>query len=805
MKPSLGRALKWSALGLGTLIVTLAVVLAGVALWLVRSVPASEGESVAAGLGAPVRIMRDSHGIPHVVSADGRDAFVALGRLHAEDRLFQMELFRRFGRGELAAVAGSAAVPADTYARTLGIARMAEADYAAASPALKAVLEAYAEGVNSWIAGRDRPLPPEFTLLMTEPAPWRPSDSLVLGKLLGMMLTGNWQGEALRSRLAARLDGETLEFLTPPTGGGPAIDGAGTLAPFAALPALRRALDFAFEVPGADQIGAGASNAWAVAGERTATGKPILANDPHLGLMAPGLWYLVHLAAPDLAVVGATIPGIPMPLLGHNGHVAWGLTTTNGDAADLFIETVDPADPTRYLTPDGPRPFELREERIEVRFGEPVTVTIRSTRHGPVVSDLAAGSLPRAEGTVVALAHAALQPGDKTPEALLGFVAAKDADDFLAAARQFHSPQQNLTYADTKGTIGMVSAGRLPVRKSGDGRMPADGASGAGDWTGFVPFEALPQVRRPGSGVVLNANNAVTGPDYPVLVGKDYDVPYRAERLAALLAAKPAGYTLDDAAAGQADTLSPFSVEFIAPLIALHGPAEGRPGEALAILAAWDRRMSADSPAPLIAMAWARDLNRRLFAGRLGEDYGGWAGLRPVQLRAVLNGQGQWCDDPATPAAEDCRTQARAALDGALAQLAAQQGETPADWRWGKAHVADMRHPILRFLPVLSGWTAIRPPVGGGEDTLLRGAMRFGARDNPFANVHAAGFRAVYDLADLSRSRFIISTGQSGNPYSPHWDDLSGIWAADGYVEIPTAPEKWQGPGYREYRLLPSR
>ncbi|MDD3444489.1 MAG: penicillin acylase family protein, partial [Zavarzinia sp.] len=716
------------------------------------------------------------------------DGFFALGRLHAEDRLFQMELFRRFGRGQLAAVAGGQALTADIYSRTLGIGRLADEAYAKASPELKAVLDSYAAGVNSWIAHRDRPLPPEFTLLMIEPEPWRPADSLVLGRLLGLMLGSNWQLEALRARLSARLDGETLDFLTPPTGGGPAMDGASRLDPFASLAPndpIRTTL--ALLAPGMDMIGPGASNAWALDGSRTATGKPILANDPHLGLMAPGLWYLVHLSAPDLSLVGATIPGIPMPILGHNGRVAWGMTTTSGDAADLFIETLDPDRPDHYRVPGGgSEPFTTREETIDVRFGDPATVTIRESRHGPVVSDLGAGDLPRPEGTVVALAHAALQSGDETPEALRDFMDASDADQFLAAARRFHTPQQNLTYADTKGTIGLVAAGRLPLRRGGDGRLPADGASGAGDWIGYVPFEALPQVRRPGSGVVLNANNAVTGPDYPFLIGKDYDVPYRAERMAELLAAHPTGYTLDDAAAGQADVLSPFSIEFLPLLIAAHGPADGETAKALALLRDWNRHMDGDKPAPLIAMAWARALNRRLFESRLGPDFAGWAGLRPVQLRAVVGGETQWCDDPATADTETCEGQVQAALTDALAELRAAQGADMAGWRWDKAHYADMRHPILRFLPVVGDMIAIRPPVGGGEDTLLRGAMRFGNKAAPYADVHAAGFRAVYDLADLDRSRFVIATGQSGNPYSPHWDDLAPLWAAGAYVEIPT-------------------
>lgn len=781
------RILKWAGIVLGTLVATLAVTGLGTGLWLTRSVPAASGVAVLPGLTAPVEIVRDSHAIPHILSSSRHDAFFALGYTHAQERMFQMDLFRRFGRGRLAEVAGSLAIDADIYARTIGAARAAEADYAAASPELKATLSAYADGVNAWLSTRDRPLQPEFTLLLIEPEPWQPTDSLVLGKLLALMLTGNWSGEAQRARLAEKLDGETLEFFTPPQGGGPAPDNSGPLPDFASRPvrdAIRQTL--ALMDPVKDVIGTGASNAWAVAGSRTASGKPILANDPHLGLMAPGLWYLAHLSAPGLEVVGATLPGIPMPILGHNGRVAWGLTTTGGDASDLFVETVDPSDPNRYLTPDGPQAFETRQEEIEVRLGSPVTITLRATRHGPVVSDVTTGNLPRAEGTVVALSHGALQPQDRTAQAMLDFLDAKDADAFLAAARNFHSPQQNLTYADTDGNIGMIAAGRMPVRKSGDGRMPADGASGVQDWVGLVPFEGLPQFRNPASGFVFNANNAVTSPDARWYIGKDFDVPYRATRLRDLLAART-GYTLDDAAAGQADTLSPFSVEFMPKLIELHGEMKGgRIGQALELLGKWDHHLAGDRPEPLIAMAWARALNRHLFADDLGEAYRGWAGLRSIQLRAVLSGESQWCDDRTTDVVETCRDQIRASLAQALDELVEARGEDMTQWRWGDAHIALIQHPILSRIPGLSGLTTIAPPTAGGEDTLLRGAMRLGSADTPFANVHAAGFRAIYDLGNLDASRFSISTGQSGNPYSPHWDDLSYPWAREEYLTIPT-------------------
>lgn len=775
-------------LGKGLLVLVLAAVLgtAATVLWLARSVADADGRRLVPGLGGTTEILADSHGIPHVFSRSRHDAFFALGWLHAGERLFQMEFARRAGRGELAAAIGASGLANDRYVRTLGVARVAEAEYQAAAPALKAVLDAYAEGVNAWLAVRDRPLPPEFTLLWLDPGPWRGADSLVVAKMMALMLTGNWQREAARAALLKTLPPAAVAFLVPPESGGPAGDGVGRLSPFAGL-------------------GPGASNAWAVTGSRTATGKPILASDPHLGLQAPGLWYLAHLSTPDLDAAGATLPGIPLIVIGHNGHVAWGLTTLSGDLSDLFVETLDPKDPGRYLSPQGSLPLARWHEDIAVRFGATESLALRATRHGPVVSDLAAPGLPlaAAPGTVLALAHAALKPGDRTAEAMLGFLDARNADDFLAAARGFDSPMQVLTFADSAGRIGQLGAGRVPQRAGGDGLLPVDGASGTGDWTGWVPFEGLPRTLDPASGRVLHANNALTDRHTPWSIGRDFDGAERAERLAVLLA-RPGPYDLDRASADQLDAWSPAAAALIPRLVAAHGPAAGRTGEALARLGAWDDRMSGAAAEPLLAMAWLRALDRRLFADELGERYRFFAGLHAPQIAAVLDGAADWCDDRATTAKEDCATQIRSALDEALDELDRRYGTDMAAWRWDAAHYARQRHGLFELIPGLGALTRIDVPSAGGDDSLLRGATRFASADDPFASRHAAGLRFVFDLADLGRSRYIIATGQSGNPYSPWYRDLAPLWAAGEQVPIPLARKAVEAVATHRLVLAPA-
>ncbi len=523
------RALRWLALGLAGLLALAALGLGGGYLWLRQSLPQIDGEIAVAGLEAPVSVVRDEWAIPQIEAASLRDAIFAEGFVHAQDRFWQMEFQRRLGAGRLAEILGAAALPTDRFMRTLGFYRLAEASLQHLNERTRALLEAYALGVNAWLATRNGPLPPEFLILRHSAIePWSPADSLVWLRLMALDLSVNYGEELQRAGLAKRLSDEQLADIWPDYPDGAPVT----------LVALARALPFralADALPPAPPPGQG-SNAWVVAGSRTASGAPLLANDPHLGLQAPGVWYLVHLQTPELELTGASLPGVPGIVLGHNGSVAWGFTNTGPDTQDLFVERTDPADPGRYLTPDGSQPFATREEVIRVKDGAPVALTVRATRHGPVISDRLPDQGLFEPGHVVALAWAALAEDDRTMQALLELNRARDWASFVGAAEHVLAPMQNIFYADTAGHIGLIAPGRVPIRRQGDGRWPVPGWSGEYDWQGWIPFAALPRALDPADGLLFNANNRLVPEDYPYLLAADWEPPYRARRLAALLA-----------------------------------------------------------------------------------------------------------------------------------------------------------------------------------------------------------------------------------------------------------------------------
>jgi len=481
------KVLRWLGRGLIVLVALLAVVLVGGYFWLRTGLPDYDTTLRLDGLRAPVQVIRDENAVPHIFAGNEADAFFALGYVHAQDRMFQMDLRRRAGAGELAALMGERALGFDRLTRTLGVYRLAERAYEQAPDGLRTIVDAYTAGVNTWLETREGALPPEYAILRTEPEPWTPADSLVWAKLIALQLTGNWRQEIERARFADALGPGALDDLFP--------DAVGT-EPATLAPGMleRAALDGLWDsLP--DLGPSTASNEWVVGGARTASGMPVLANDPHLRLSTPALWYLARIETPETTLVGATVAGVPAMVIGHNGHIAWGLTTTGGDVQDLFVEKVDPEDPSRYLTPDGSRAFTTREEVIEVRGGDPVTLTVRETRHGPVVSDLDEDFATVAgPDEVVALAFTALDPTDRTAEAIWRMNQATDWESFLDAMRLWGAPQQNLVYADTEGTFGFVTPGRLPIRKAGDGLSPC--RAGPASTTGSARSRSMPCRRR---------------------------------------------------------------------------------------------------------------------------------------------------------------------------------------------------------------------------------------------------------------------------------------------------------------------
>jgi penicillin amidase len=779
--------------------------------WIHTSLPRAFERIQVNGIAAPVEVLRDNHWVPHIFARTPEDGAFALGYVHAQDRLWQMESMRRLGAGRLAEVVGAAGLPSDRFMRTLGLYRLAEAQVDLLSEDARRTLDAYAAGVNAWIEHRDGALPPEFIALGLEPEPWRPADSLVWVRIMALRLAGNRRTELLRARLQSRLTDEQIAELWPPYPGDQPVtiersDGVSLGLPLGRL---------TIPEPPALQMPRGASNVWVVGGSETSTGKPLLANDPHLGFAAPILWYLVRISTPELELVGATAPGFPFVILGHNRHIAWGMSNTGSDFEDLFVERIDPTNPARHLAPNGPLAFAIREELIKVEDAEDVVLIVRESRHGPIISDVVGNLSEASAGSdavepekhekekheeVLALAATYLRDDDRTAEAAYRLSRARDWDEFTAAVEDFHSPQANLMYADVNGNIGFIAPGRVPVRRSGRGAAPSAGWTGETDWTGFVPFEDLPRDYNPRSGRLVNANNKVVSESYPWYLGSGWDEGYRARRIDDLLVAE-APHTPESNAAIQLDIVS-LMARHLLPIMLERLPDRERHRRVTGMLRAWSGEMSRTRPEPLIFAAWMREFNRAVYADELGSLAREYIGYRPRFITFVLKDRPKWCDDIATQGVEDCASRLETALDAALEDLSDRFGRDPGTWRWGDAHRAEFNHLMFGHLPVLRTIANLNVATDGGFYTVNRGAGHLGDPEQPFAHVHGAGFRAVYDLSDLSRSQFIIATGQSGNPLSPHYGDLLRTWRDGGWIRLGQSRESLEREAVGRLTLL---
>ncbi|MFP5517274.1 MAG: penicillin acylase family protein [Alphaproteobacteria bacterium] len=769
----------------GVLVLLPPVALLGTYLWMRAQQPQTGGTVAIPGSGAPAEIVRDGQGVVHIFATTERDAYRALGYAHAQDRLWQMETMRRAGAGRLAELIGvkygDFALRTDRLMRTLGVRRSAEAMAATLSPDARAAFDAYAEGVNAYLETRSEALPLEFQLLRHTPEPWTVADSLVWAKLMALQLSANYRDELFRSRVLERLSPPQIDDLFPSDVPGSPTTLAGELRGMDLRDMVRRTLA-ALPQMGFDT----ASNEWVLTGARSTTGKPILANDPHLGLEAPILWYLARIVTPGFTSTGATVPGVPLTILGHNGTVAWGFTTTHSDTQDLFVEKPDPQDPARYLTPEGSQPFETRAETIAIAGEAPQTLTVRSTRHGPVISDL---DTPPADGPaggsgggpVLALSFPGLADDDTSAEALYRLNHAATAEAARDALRLHVAPQQNVVYADVSGEVGFITPGRVPIRRKGDGRVPVPGWTGEYDWTGFLPYYALPQAVNPPSGQFVNANNAVVGRDYPYRLATEWPDPSRAKRIVELLGA--GRHSVEDVARQQMDIVSLPARDFLPELLKYPTPP-GLASDAAALLRGWDGRMDRERPEPLVFTMWLRELVRAVFADELGADFAAYWDLRPEALRRVIHERPDWCDDVTTPQRESCADMIGRSLESAVAALAERHGSRPKSWRWGDDHKADLAHRMLSRLPLIGGMADVSVETDGDYFTVNRGSTAIRSATNPFRHVHGAGFRAVYDLADLDNSRFVIATGQSGNIWSRHWGDLVEMWRDGGALRL---------------------
>ena len=728
-----------------------------------RSHPVVEGRLRVGGLDAAAEVVRDRHGVPHVEAASDAGALFGLGFVHGQDRLFQIELFRRAAAGRLAEVFGERALGGDRFARRLGFAARAERDLAASGAEARELLEAYAAGVNAAVAAQPA-LPPEFAFAGAEPAPWRARDPLLVARLLMFGFATNWDAELQRERLLAAVGPERAALLDAAF---PA--GAATTTGQPHEGASERLLEAYRGFAAAGAPAGGASNAWAVAGSRTVSGFPLLASDPHLRAAVPAMFHVVHIAGGSLDVVGAGVPGVPGVVIGHNREVAWGMTAGLADVSDCYVEEVDPARPGRYRTPDGWERAEPRVERIEVRGGAAVEETVFETRHGPIVGPALPG-----EDRAIALRSTALEAGD-TVGPLLDANRATSAAAFAEAIARWPGATFNFVYADRAGAIGYRMTGAVPRRARGQGLLPRDGAASSGP-PDSLPPEAMPSLLDPPSGAVVSANQAPGGPHE---LGEEWTEGYRAERIAALLDAR-GGHTVASMQAIQHD-LHNAALAALRDLLTARGAILD--AEAAAAVAAWDGQSNAGSAGAAIVQTIYAEAARALVARVagdaaelvLGRGLGGPAGEESrfhyrIQRRlvaALADASPPWCDGEA-----DRDRVLRAAAERAIGELRDRLGGPPRSWRWGALRRQRRPHSLARA-PLIGRAFSIGPfALPGDANTVWQGgyALHLG----PGATgAFSPSYRQVVDLERWDRSTFQLPTGNSGIPGHPRYDDCA--------------------------------
>ena len=669
--------------------------------------------------------------------------------------------------------------------------------------------------MNAYLA-EGHQLPPEFVILGYKPAPWEPVDSLVWAKMMAWNLGDTWGDDVFRASLADRLGPERAAELLPEY---PA-DGPTILPPDSPIPqvasrppaatsaagqatvnaaqaaALLQTRDFIRETLGLGGKHIGSNN-WVVSGTRTASGKPMLANDPHLGAQIPSIWYLASIQGDKIHAVGATLPGLPAVVIGHNENIAWGVTNFGPDVQDVFVERINPDNPNQYEVNGQWVDMEIVPQAIKVKGeDEPVEWAARATRHGPLVSDAT-----DERGQALALRWPALDPADTTIEAFLGINYAANWNDFTETLKSYVAPVQNFVYADTQGNIGYYGPGKIPIRAKGDGSNPAPGWTDEFAWTGYIPFEDLPHAYNPAQGYVATANNRVVPDSYPYFLTHDWAEPYRAQRIVELLTAKD-GLTTDDMARIQGNQQSAQAQELL-PLLLQVTPEDSQQEQALEMLREWDGTISPDGAGPVIYEAWYKALHEKL----LGDDLGGDLGKsmtenhRPTLVAAILRGEaGPWCDDVLTPQNEDCPAIAGEALKDALKGLTESQGKDMAKWRWGDVHQTQFPHNPFSQVDMLKRFFHRSIETGGDNFTVDPSPYKLGG---DFSSNWVPSYRQIIDLSDWDNSRFMHTTGQSGNVLSSHYDDLIQSWRNVEYAPMLWSREKAQQQAKETLRLQP--
>ncbi len=733
------------------------------------ALPQLDGELTLDGLTAPVTVYRDSSGIPHIVAENEHDLFFTQGFVSAQDRLWAMESSRNAAHGTLSEIIGEPGLNNDRMMRILGMTESAEADWETLSPETQAVLEAYAEGVNAYIAQAEGKLPPEFKILGIDPKPWTPVDSLVFGKLVSWGLSNNYKDELVIAKMAAETSWENALSALPDYPGPDVIPDANTAALSETASALLELSADWHSMTALARPDQG-SNAWVVGGSHTASGMPLLAGDPHQGLSMPTLWYEVGLHTTDgqYDVVGASLPGLPGIEIGHNAHIAWAVTNARPDVQDLFIETLN-ADGTQYEFMDEWKDLTFREEIIQVKDTDPVTLTVRETHHGPLISD----ALEDADQHL-ALQWTGIDQGRPLAQAIIQLNQARDWEEFRAALQNWQLPSMNFLYADVDGNIGYQMPGAVPVRTQNNvyGLLPVSGSAGEHEWIDFIPYDELPSALNPGGDFFASANNRPAGTDYPHFLSHYFQPPYRVVLISDTIRDSK-NVTADDFAALQGDWFSDINLQVAQALTEVAGDEKST-------LQDWDGMMTPDSRAAALSELALRHIIRLTLDPELGaettEAYLSLAGYPYMYLQNIL-------DDPADPWwGGDRAGILSAALDAANDELSATLGDDPASWTWGDLHAMTFAHPLGSVGPLAPIFNRGPYPTGGNWNTVNSGAYY---PDEPYAMGLGPAYRIIADPADWDASLSIIPSGQSGQPFSPHYDDQIEAWLATEYHPLP--------------------
>ncbi len=766
-----------------------------------RPVPKKKGKVSFAGLHETVEIITDRYGVPHIYAQNEDDLYFAQGYIHAQERLWQMEFNRRIGSGRLSELFGEIAIEADRFSRRIGMQRSAAEEVSRISEHSKRILEAYAHGVNASMKRQKRKLPLEFTLLRCTPTPWKIEDSILWAKMMGWNLGGNWETEIIRAHLVAKLGPERAAQLE--TGYDPRHPLI--IPPGVEYQGLNTGILEQYEqlkqLSGFGMLGA--SNNWVVDGTMTVTGSPILCNDPHLGQAAPSIWYECHLAAGDIDVVGVSFPGAPGVVIGHNRHIAWGVTNAVSDVEDLYIEKFNPQNPHQYEFQDKWEEAQVIREEIFVKGKkEPVIEEVRVTRHGPILTSITRpntiteasqnGNNAEPDELPLALRWTGLEQSHIL-EAIHKLSLASNWEQFRDAVRDWDVPAQNIIYADDQGNIGYIMAGAIPMRARGQALLPSPGWTGEYEWTGLIPFDELPQTYNPEQHFIVTANNRVVNDDYPHYITNEWLNGYRAQRIRDLLTSKKRKGKLapSDMAEIQSDQYSLPAAEIVPHMLTIKTrvPLEKA---ALDILRSWDKILSPDSAGAAIYTTFLSKLEGIVFGAVFGDDeslmqsylgigsvilapQNGYASRnKPFLIRLLNTRDASWFANTAIPnGPHDWDTAIATAFTAAIEELCEKLGNNISRWQYGKIYKMTYSHPIGTIKPLDKVFNRGPFPIGGDIDTVNMGAS---LPNKPEVVVTVPSFRQIVNLADMKSSLSIHAPGQSGHPASKHYDDFIKSW-----------------------------